>query len=319
MSHLIVVVCTPRRQLMADRAHLAGVGLGPAAVADLLQKKVLTRVARGVYSPAPLPATARHLISGGVPDHAYVARVRAALLSRGGTAIAGGRTAAVLWGFDMLVEPRKVELVMAGWKSQAVTKDVVVRRLRRAVAVDAEVLGLEPLRVLTPAMTVLDCALTLPLREAVVIADSAMRTRLVSHEELERLAEDLAHHPRGARLRRVLDLVDPEAGSVLESLLRVILRQHGLVPESQVTLEGRDGHRIGRVDFLFRTERLVIECDGRRWHDPEDARERDRVRDNELERAAWRLLRVTWAEVVHHPERVVEIIRDCLVPWPVAA
>ena len=113
--------------------------------------------------------------------------------------------------------------------------------------------------------------------------------------------------------------MDPSSGSVLESVLRVLLHQHGLRPESQVTLTGANGRRIGRVDFLFREQRLVIECDGRRWHDPEDVREKDRVRDNELERAAWRLLRLTWAEVVHQPELVVAMVLDCLEPWPVAA
>jgi len=319
MSTKIAFACPASRQLLATRAHLTGAGLGPAAVADALQRGALTRVARGVYSPTPLPARVRHLVSGGVPDAAYVARARAALMSFGSSAMAGGRTAAVLWGFDLFVEPRQVELVMAASRNRDAQRGVVLRRMRGAVGVEVEVLGLAPVRVLSPEMTVVDCALTLPLREAVVVADSAMRTGKVSLTGLQQLAEAHLHHPRGARLRRVLDLVDPCSGSVLESLLRVLLRQHGLSPESQVNLVDAHGGFIGRVDFLLREQRLVIECDGRRWHDPEDARERDRVRDNELERAAWRLLRVTWSDVVHRPSHVVQLVRDCLAPWPLAA
>ena len=233
--------------------------------------------------------------------------------------MAGGRTAAVLWGFDMLVEPSKVEVVVPASRKTAGVKGQAVRRRRRALAVREPVLGLEPLPLLSPAETVLDCAVTRPLREAVVIADSALRSGRVTLPELEELADQHVHHPRAHRLRRVLALVDPSCGSVLESLLRVLLHQHGLLPESQVNLRDAHGQLIGRVDFLFRDLRLVIECDGRRWHDPEDARERDRVKGNELERAAWRLIRVSWYDVVHRPDHVVQLVQDCLKPWPLAA
>lgn len=56
----------------------------------------------------------------------------------------------------------------------------------------------------------------------------------------------------------------------------------------------------------------MLECDGHRWHDPEDARDRDRRRDNEVVRLGWRVLRVTWDEVVRDPEYVVQLVRDSL-------
>lgn len=319
MLTAIADACPPRRQYLAGRAHLKAAGLGPAAVAAAQAEGHLVRVRRGVYSSSPLPTRATHLVSGGSPDPAYVAQLRAALMSLGSTAMAGGRTAAVLWGFDLFVEPKAIEVVVPASRQSRAPKGVALRRARGAVAVDRSVLGGEPLRVLTPALTVADCAFTRPLREAVVIADSALRTGQVSVEELERVTASLAHHPQGRRLRRVMDLVDPASGSVLESLCRLLLVEHGMWPESQVTLADPRGRAIGRVDFLFRDQRLVVECDGRRWHDPEDARGRDRTRDNELERAAWRLVRVTWYDVVHRPEYVIQLVRDCLAPWPNAA
>ena len=319
MLSRIALACPPRRQRLASRAQLAAAGLGPEAITLAVRDGTLTRVRRGVYSPGALPSRADHLVSGGKADRAYLAHTRAALMSLGSSAMAGGRTAAVLWGFDMAVEPAKIEVVVATSRSSTVPQGIALRRVRGARALTSAVLGLEPIAVLSPVMTVADCALTRPLREAVVIADSALRSRKVTLAQLDRAALRLREHPGAHRLRRVLDLVDPHSGSVLESLLRLLLHQHGLHPESQVHLSDVGGRFIGRVDFLFREHRLVIECDGRRWHDPDDARERDRVRDNELERAAWRLLRVTWADVVHHPERVIQLVRDCLLPWPVAA
>jgi len=311
--------CRPSRQHLACRGHLAAAGLGPAAVAAALADGRLVRVRRGVYSPAPLPTRAQHLVSGGSPDPAYVSHVRATLLSLGPTAMAGGRTAAVLWGLDLFVEPREVEVVVPASRRDRTPRGVTLRRRRDAAAVSHRVLGLEAMKVLSPLMTVVDCAWTRPLREAVVIADSALRKKLVSLEQLQRYVDAHAGHPDARSLGRVLDLVDPASGSVLESLLRFLLATHGLRPDSQVTLTDGAGARIGRVDFLFRDERLVVECDGRLWHDPEDARQRDRVRGNELERAAWRLLRLTWDEVVHRPEHVLSLVRDCLLPWPAAA
>ena len=315
----IADACPRHRQHLALRSDLAGAGVGSEALALAVVAGDLARVRRGVYSPAALPGRAQHLVSGGVPDPGYLAHVRAALMSLGSTAMAGGRTAAVLWGFDMFVEPQVIEVVTADTRRPRGVKGVRFTRRRGALPIDVELLGLAPVRMLSAVATVIDCALSRPLREAVVIADSALRAGRVTLAELERAIAAYSHHPRGPRLRRMLTLVDPESASVLESLLRVLLLQHGLAPESQVTLTDARGRFIGRVDFLFRAQRLVVECDGRRWHDPEDARARDRVRANELERAAWRLVRVTWAEVVHQPEQTVRLLRDCLEPWPLTA
>lgn len=312
----IALACPLQRQHLASCADLLSAGVGKRAVSAAVRSGELLRVHRGVYTSVPLPERARHLVSGGRPDAGYLAEVRAILLAMGPSAVAGGRTAAVLWGFDLLVEPTSVEVVTRSARGHEPPEGAKVTRKRDLAATDLLVLGGQALRVLTPVETVVHCALTRPLREAVVIADSALRGGL----ELAELHTALtAARPSALRLRRVLALVDPDSGSVLESVLRVLLAQHGLVPESQVNLYDAQGRLIGRVDFLFRDQRLVVECDGRRWHDPDDARERDRLRDNELERAAWRLVRLTWSDVVHRPERALALVRDCLTPWPVAA
>ena len=81
-----------------------------------------------------------------------------------------------------------------------------------------------------------------------------------------------------------------------------------------MTLKG-----VGRVDFLWREHRLVVECDGRRWHDPADARNTDRRRENGLTLGSWMLLRFTWAEVVHQPDDVLADMRLALQGWMAAA
>jgi very-short-patch-repair endonuclease len=319
MTERLHLAFSSARQGLATRAHLRAAGIKRDTVTALVARGEIVRVRRGVYARDPLAERGRHLVSGGLPDRAYLAEVRAALMSLGATAVAGGRTAAVIWSMDMLVEPARVELVAPASRGARPRQGITIERRRWSTAVQRRALGLAPVRVLTPEHTVVDCVVQRPLREGVVILDSALRRGLVTAEGLERALDEPALRRFGPRVRRALDLADPDSGSVLESALRLLLAQHGLYPESQVALRDATGSFIGRVDFLFRDERLVVECDGRRWHDPQDARERDRVRDNELERAAYRLIRVTWSDVVHRPEHVIALVRDCLAPWPLAA
>jgi very-short-patch-repair endonuclease len=52
--------------------------------------------------------------------------------------------------------------------------------------------------------------------------------------------------------------------------------------------------RFRRLDFTYVAERVVIEADGRKTHDNDDAYEDDRERDNALIARGWYVLRWTW-------------------------
>lgn len=318
-SHALAAACPATRQHQTTRAHLQAAGLTRTQLESLVKSAGLVRLRRGVYAPAPLPVSGRHLLSGGVPDAAYVAQVRAVLLSLGAGCAAACRTAAVLWGMDLFVEPRRIEVAVRRSRSRVAMAAVHVMRCTTMSVLDLDVLGLESLCLTTPLRTVLDCARTRPLREAVVIADSALRVGLFTVDELVTAVAAEAGKPGCRKLRRLLELVDPDSGSVLESLFRVLVVEAGLVPVSQFIVRTRSGAAVGRFDFCFELQRLIVECDGRRWHDPEDVRDKDRRPGNELERLRWRLLRVTWAEVVHQPEYVLQLVKDCLEPATVAA
>jgi very-short-patch-repair endonuclease len=132
----------------------------------------------------------------------------------------------------------------------------------------------------------------------------------VTLAELTRAARALPGVRAAARARRVLELADPESGSVLESVLRVRMHLAGIAGFStQLVIRDDAGRHVLRVDFCFAEARLVVEVDGEKWHqDPA----RDRSRDNALAALGWRVLRYTWAEVVHQPERVLAEIRQAL-------
>jgi very-short-patch-repair endonuclease len=105
----------------------------------------------------------------------------------------------------------------------------------------------------------------------------------------------------------VLQLCDGRSGSVLESVHRVQLVLAGLTGFTPQLLV-RDLPAL-RVDFAWQEAGLVVEVDGARWHvDPA----RDRARDNALAGLGWRVLRYTWAEVVHDEARVLAEIAAAL-------
>jgi very-short-patch-repair endonuclease len=76
-----------------------------------------------------------------------------------------------------------------------------------------------------------------------------------------------------------------------------------------------NGRRI-EVDFLWDEQRLVVEADGRSFHDNRVAFERDRRRDQDLGLAGYRVVRFTWNQVVREPEATVRILRRLLAGQP---
>ena len=91
---------------------------------------------------------------------------------------------------------------------------------------------------------------------------------------------------------------DARADSGIETIVRFLLRARGLRVEPLVDLQ-----RIGEVDLLVEG-RPIVECDGREFHDGADAFERGRGRDLSATRARYRVLRVTWHQVLFRWEEV---------------
>lgn len=81
----------------------------------------------------------------------------------------------------------------------------------------------------------------------------------------------------------------------IEAILYGAMRERGLTPVAQ--------YGIGRyrADFAFPDVRLVVECDGRPWHDPD----RDRARDTALRRRGWEPLHFTGSEITRDPAACV--------------
>lgn len=243
-----------------------------------------------------------------VPQPSPDEQLRAAAV--GLDAVVSHTDAALLWGLELLATPGSRTLTVGRQRSRVRREGVVVRR---ADLGPDEWVGREGLRVTTVLRTVLDLARTLPLPEAVAVADSSLRRGLLTVSDLHAALRGLGPGRGRTQVARVVALVDPRAGSVLESLVRVLLATHGLRPPvSQHPVLARDGSVVGRVDFAWPGLRVVLETDGFAFHADRRSYRDDRRRGNALVRAGWVVLRFSWEDVVQHPDYVVECVREVL-------
>jgi len=224
-------------------------------------------------------------------------------------AVVSHTSAALLWGFELVTTPVERTVTVARNRSRAARDGV---RVHRSDLAEDESVPREGLRVTTAVRTVVDLARRLPFGEAVAVGDSALRSGVVTLPELQRTLASLPAGRGRERVARVVAVLDPRSGSVLESLLRALLAVHGLHPQSQLLVRARAGDRIGRVDFAWPEQRLVVEADGFAFHADRRRYRADRRRSNALVLAGWDVLRFSWEDVVRFPDYVVQTVRGLL-------
>lgn len=272
---------------LATATALASTGVSRSAVARAVREGRLRRLARGLYADAEAVDEASRLAAVGVLSHL---------------------SAAVRWNYDLLRPPPAYVTIPRDHSRPRVHPGVVVHRVDLPAG---DVTTTAGLRTTTPLRTVLDCARVLDVRGAVVLIDSALRSRAVDLDLLQRAAAGLSG-PGSARVRRAVALADPASGSALETLLRLLLTEAGFILDSQVVLSDRHGV-IGRVDFVVRGTRVVIEADGFAFHRDRESYRTDRRRSNALLAAGYLVLRFTWEDVVGRPDYVVTTVREALM------
>lgn len=130
-----------------------------------------------------------------------------------------------------------------------------------------------------------DFARCAPLEHRAAAIDSALHLGML-----------LPNHPAALALRPAGVVGVCESGT--ETVFWLRMRRHRLPIMRQVRIP-----TVGRVDFLI-GERLVIEVDGREFHDRESTFEEDRERDAQLSILGYRVLRFSYRQVFEHWEIV---------------
>lgn len=137
--------------------------------------------------------------------------------------------------------------------------------------------------------------------------DDALARGVPIHQ-FERVLASLAGRGRsGTRLVRslLLERGEGEAAteSELEDLLEAVLVQFDIELPARQRVVGGTEAPIGRVDFVFQPQRVVLEADGRRHHTALLDAEGDRWRDLELAAAGYVAVRVTRRQLMLEPTR----------------
>jgi hypothetical protein len=169
----------------------------------------------------------------------------------------------------------------------------------------------------TVARTIVDLGAVLGVERLRRLVEAAVLERRTTDEAIAVTLGDVARHGKRG-MRRVAAVLagrapgDPVPDSELERMLLGALRRGGCPePVPQHPHPGRSTGR-GRVDFAYPEARVVLEADGRRWHQRLADMKRDRARDNEAARAGWVTLRFLWEELTHDPDDVARAVLETL-------
>lgn len=175
-----------------------------------------------------------------------------------------------------------------------------------------------PLPATSVPRTLLDLATVLDADPLELVVEDAVRRGLTNLRRVrEEIELDGARGQSGARvLRAVLARATPHdmpSESVLETLAFQALRRRRL-PEPVRQFEIRDpsGVVVARVDFAYPAERIAIEADGYAWHSGRIRWERDLARRNWITALGWRVLHVTWRELMRDPDGFAQRVADLL-------
>ena len=169
----------------------------------------------------------------------------------------------------------------------------------------------EGIRVTRPARTILDVAATMPAAALRRMVRQAQAERIVTMPQLLDVLARHRGHRGAAKLRAVIADGPTPTRSELEDHVLALVVQAGIErPEINPKLE-IEGRHV-EPDLLWRRQRLIIECDGRRWHSDPLSRTGDEARQALLEAHGYRVLRVTWRQVMDHPRQTIARIRTAL-------
>lgn len=245
---------------------------------DQLRSSAWRRVLRGVYVHAGVPLI-----------HELRAHAACVLLP---AAVVTGRSAALLWGVELVGPEDDVEVTVP---SSSHPHRIPGLRVRRASIPRAHRWRRRGIPVTTPAATAVRLAGLLAGDEAVVAVDQMVAAGVVELSAVQALA-DTGTGPGSARARTAVARADGLAGSPQETRLRLAVQRSGLpmpIAQYRVITGGRS---VARVDFAWPEQKVALEYDGL-WHAAPGQFAQDRRRLNELTAAGWRVIFVTAADL----------------------
>jgi very-short-patch-repair endonuclease len=274
------------------REQLIEAGIGRDAIQHRLRTGYLHKLYRSVYVV-------------GRPRLEPLATATAAVMQADGRGVLGHRTFGAIWGMTEAPEsPVELTVVGNGMRSR---RGLIVHRVNSLSPADVRLC--KGLPGTSPARTLVDLAGVLTVDELESALAIARRRNLASDQEIHAAIARAPHAKGVATLRKLLsEGKHPRlTRSKYERKLLKLLSAAQLpkpVPNAKV-----EGHE---VDLLWPQHRLVVEFDSVAFHMDRKAFEQDRLRDQRLTAAGYRVLRITARQLDTTPEAVVARIAQAL-------
>jgi hypothetical protein len=264
-------------------------GITASAVRQRAAAGRLHRRFRGVYSIVP-----RNLL----PREGHW---MAAVLACGPGAVLSHLSAAALHG----IRPHGGAYIDVTVPNRSARRHPGVRIRRSTTLIDRDITVVENIPCTTVARTMLDLAEVVNRRGVERAFD---QVEILGAFNLRAINDQLTRNPTrpGVKLIRAV-LAEHYIGRTptwneFEEQFFKISRSANLPdPEVNQWLVLPDGGPAIRADFVWRTQRVVVETDGNQFHGTRQAFERDRIRDQRLTVADWRPIRTTWRQVSGRP------------------
>jgi hypothetical protein len=293
------------------RSGLLDVGVVDSEIRRDCRAGRLVRLRRGAYLPGD------ETVRSSEARHALLVAAEAARVDP--SSVVSHVSAAVLHGLPVWDVPLgRVQVTRA--RSTGARNGPSVR-VHSAPLDPAEVVQLGGVRSTSAARTVVDLARRSSFESAVVTADAALRTGLVTRESLDRALLRATGWKGVPAARRAIAFADGRSASVGESRSRVAIWRAGLPPP---TLQWEVRHRgalLGRTDFAWEERRLVAEFDGQVKYgrlllpgqDAGDVVFDEKLREDSIRAAGLTVKRWTWRDLTDFKPTAARI-REALAP-----
>lgn len=288
-------------RIAADQDNVVGIeqlraaGLARGAIEARVLSGRIQRLHRTVFLIGPAPPS-------------FAALARAAALAVGDGAVVCLAAAAVLLG--LRPEPTdgapEIDVLVAG-RAPRPRPGIVVHR---STLVPAEFGYVRGIPVTSAARTICDHAASGPMSEVEQLLIDARRARIVTDAELYAVLDRVKHRKGRAAMRALLadEMEEGYSRSKAERKLRKLVRSADLpIPLYNRKIRGL------MVDAQWPALRVVVEVDGRKDHGTPWAFENDRYRDQILVAAGYRVIRITWRQLVNEPMAVAVRIGQALI------
>jgi very-short-patch-repair endonuclease len=279
-----------------EQAHL--LGATRAALQHRMRTGALIRIAPRLYCLGGVRLTTDMLL-------------QAALLECGGNVAIGRESAAAFWrmpGFKL--EP----VHTLRWRDGEFRPTTLARRHTTRALPDTQLVDRDGITLTTPARTLFDLAPLVSLGRLERLLDRAWSHRLIDWRIMHRTLRELEQRGRPGivAIRSLLAERPPEyvpPASGLESRFRKVLQDDGQSSmERQLNL-GNDEMWLGRVDFIDRDRKLIVEVQSDLHHTSISDCRADAERRCGLEQAGWRVDEVREWDLWHRARAVAARVR----------